>query len=323
MRNAVETRSKRGRIAQAYFYVNVKAVLTGCLRSPYPLILIPAGSVLSAQGPLLGAALALWGGCRIRINVYIDGFNLYYGALKGTSHKWLNVVELSRQLVPSSDVIQQVKYFTARVSGAADPESPRRQQKYLKALGTLPEVGIYYGRFLSKTIWRPLVNLPVAGATVNCIPPATLAAGQHGVVGGTLANPATLVVDSYPQKGAHRTRKKPKRPLPDALIVECHSMEEKGSDVNLAAHMLNDAWKGEFEAALVISNDTDLCTPIKMVSQDIGLPVYVACPDRNFPLSAELAAVATHVRHIRSGMLANAQLPDPLPNGGGSKPVAW
>lgn len=278
--------------------------------------------MLLAQGPLFGAALALWGS-HIRIHVYIDGFNLYYGSLKGTPHKWLNVVELAKQLVPATDTIETVKYFTARVSGAADPGSPGRQQKYIRALGTLPEVGVFYGRFLSKTIWRPLVNLPVAGATISCVPPAVMATGAHGVTGGTLANPATLVVDAYPQRGAHRKRKKPARPLADALIVECHSMEEKGSDVNLAAHLLNDAWKKEFDAALVISNDTDLCTPIKMVSQDIGLPVYVACPDRNFPLSPELAAVATHVRHIRPGMLANAQFPDPLPGAGGTKPSVW
>ena len=42
-------------------------------------------------------------------------------------------------------------------------------------------------------------------------------------------------------------------------------MEEKGSDVNLSAHLLNDVWKGLFDAAAVISNDTDLVTPIRMV----------------------------------------------------------
>ena len=34
-------------------------------------------------------------------------------------------------------------------------------------------------------------------------------------------------------------------------------MEEKGSDVNLAAYLLNDAWMNLFEAAVVVSNDTD------------------------------------------------------------------
>ena len=34
-------------------------------------------------------------------------------------------------------------------------------------------------------------------------------------------------------------------------------MEEKGSDVNVAAHLLNNAWKGRFDAAAVASSDTD------------------------------------------------------------------
>ena len=36
----------------------------------------------------------------VRITVYVDGFNLYYGAVKGTPFKWLNLVQLARQLVP-------------------------------------------------------------------------------------------------------------------------------------------------------------------------------------------------------------------------------
>jgi hypothetical protein len=100
-------------------------------------------------------------------------------------------------------------------------------------------------------------------------------------------------------------------------------MEEKGSDVNLAAHLLNDAWKGVFEAALVISNDTDLCEPIRMVAAERNLPVYVACPDRTYPLHAELAAVATYQRHVRPGMLAAAQFPNPIPLNGLTKPASW
>ena len=55
-------------------------------------------------------------------------------------------------------------------------------------------------------------------------------------------------------------------------------MEEKGSDVNLAVHLVNDAWKKSFDAAVVISNDTDLVTPIRMVSAEQGKPVFVVCP---------------------------------------------
>lgn len=262
------------------------------------------------------------GGIGIRTHVYIDGFNLYYGALKGRAHKWLNVVELAKQLVPSTCSIDRVKYFTARVSGAADPGAPRRQQQYLTALRTLPEVEIHFGRFLAKTVWRPVVNFPVGGATIHSAAPANLENGTHQVTGGTLANNARLVVDGYPPRGGKRRWNKPGRPLSDALVVECHTMEEKGSDVNLAAHLLNDAWKGVFDAAVVISNDTDLCAPIEMVAAERGLPVYVACPSPA-GMSKELAAVATHKRHIRPGMLAAAQFDDPILPSGLAKPAGW
>jgi len=39
--------------------------------------------------------------------------------------------------------------------------------------------------------------------------------------------------------------------------------EEKGSDVNLATHLLHDAHRGWFEAAVIVSNDSDLLEPIK------------------------------------------------------------
>ena len=51
--------------------------------------------------------------------------------------------------------------------------------------------------------------------------------------------------------------RRPRTPVPNAVIAEFHSMEEKGSDVNLAAYLLNDAWMNLFEAAVVVSNDTD------------------------------------------------------------------
>ena len=57
-------------------------------------------------------------------------------------------------------------------------------------------------------------------------------------------------------------------------------MEEKGSDVNLAVHLSDDAWKELFDAALVIPNDTDLVTPIQMVTTERKKPVFVVCPRR-------------------------------------------
>ena len=102
----------------------------------------------------------------MRTRVCVDGFNLYYGALKGTPFRWLDPVRLSALLLPRECAIDRLRYFTARVSGKVDPRAPARQRIYLNALATLPEVEIHYGRFLAKTAWRPLANLPVAGRRI-------------------------------------------------------------------------------------------------------------------------------------------------------------
>ena len=95
-------------------------------------------------------------------NLYIDGFNLYYRALKDTPFKWLDLNKLAEVLFPS-DSILRVCYFTARItSRPTDPSQAQRQQTCLRALDTLANVDIYYGNFRPRSITRPLVN-PVPG----------------------------------------------------------------------------------------------------------------------------------------------------------------
>jgi uncharacterized LabA/DUF88 family protein len=254
----------------------------------------------------------------MRTYVYVDGFNVYYGAVKGTPYRWLNIKQLVEQLIPPTYKIQKIKYFTARVSGSADPDAPRRQRIYFNALQTIPEIEIHFGSFLSKTIWRPIVNLPVGNETIRSPTPVVLPPGQHQVTG---ARVQTLVVGNYPPRGQPRTRNTT-RPLPDALIAEVHTMEEKGSDVNLAAHLINDAWKDLFDAAVVMSNDTDLVTSIAMVTQERKKPVFVVCPGR-WAAAPKLVNIATYTRHIRSAMLAKAQFPSPIPTTTIRKPPTW
>ena len=79
--------------------------------------------------------------------VYIDGFNLYYGALKGTPHKWLNLKRYFRLLLSGHD-IQKIRYFTARIVGSHGID----QDAYLSALATLPLVEIIFGQFKTKRI---------------------------------------------------------------------------------------------------------------------------------------------------------------------------
>ena len=74
-----------------------------------------------------------------RAFVYIDGFNLYYGALKGTHEKWLDLQAWCALLLPQHDV-RGIVYCTARVTSRPDdPDSHVRQDAYLRALGTLSD----------------------------------------------------------------------------------------------------------------------------------------------------------------------------------------
>ena len=249
-----------------------------------------------------------------------DGLNLYYGALKNTPFKWLDLVDLAGRVLPQWAVADRVLYFTARVSGKADPGAPGREHVYIRALRTLPEVEVHFGSFLAKTVWRPLNNLPVADRLIQTPTPVTLPAGNHTILGPPNQ---TLPVDVYPSHAAaKKRRRKSSAPVTDALVAEFHTMEEKGSDVNLAAHLLNDAWNGLFDAAAVISNDTDLVTPIRMVTAEQGKSVIVVRPGR-WQAAPKLRAVESGVRHIHRAMLKGAQFPDPIPGTTISKPTGW
>ena len=94
--------------------------------------------------------------------VYIDGFNLYYRALKDTPFRWLDLRKLAEVLFPQDD-IQEVYYFTARLDARpGNPNQPRRQLIYLRALATLPGFNVHFGTFRSGIRHRPLAE-PMQG----------------------------------------------------------------------------------------------------------------------------------------------------------------
>ena len=93
--------------------------------------------------------------------VYIDGFNLYYRALKGKlGVRWLDIAALARAVMPPSCDIVSVNYYTAYVSGRVDSTAPARQGLYLRALRTLPDVTIIASRFIVSKKWAGLVQPP-------------------------------------------------------------------------------------------------------------------------------------------------------------------
>ena len=85
-----------------------------------------------------------------QVNIYVDGFNLYYGCCKATPYKWLDLATLAAQLLPGQ-AIQDIRYFTADVNlDPSDPGQIVRQETYIRALRTIPNLTIKKGFFLTK-----------------------------------------------------------------------------------------------------------------------------------------------------------------------------
>ena len=89
-------------------------------------------------------------------NIYIDGFNLYYGSLRNyPQFKWLDLSKLCHALLPGSQ-INRIRYFTAPVTAFPyDPQAPDRQAIYLRALRTIPNLTVHLGRFSIRPVRMP------------------------------------------------------------------------------------------------------------------------------------------------------------------------
>jgi len=105
----------------------------------------------------------------LRTIVYVDGYNLYYGLLRKSRLKWLDLVSLFKDHVldQNADLVE-VRYYTAPVLGrmSDDGESPQRQRRYLQALRkTNPlQLTIVEGRIMASTPFQRLVS-PIPEAT--------------------------------------------------------------------------------------------------------------------------------------------------------------
>lgn len=99
----------------------------------------------------------------MRTVVYIDGYNLYYGLLRGTKLKWLDLVALfGDHVLDSTTDLVEVRYYTAPVLARMcdDPESPQRQRLYLQALRKMhpKRLQITEGKIAATTPYQRLVN---------------------------------------------------------------------------------------------------------------------------------------------------------------------
>ncbi len=207
----------------------------------------------------------------MRVSVYIDGFNLYYGSLKDKPGRWLNLYEFSKKLLPKEEYEPIVKYFSAPLTGRKgkpnDAYKRLRQQTYLRALATLPSVSVKLGFFLMHKVFMRMV--------------------------GTQE------------------------------IVKVWKSEEKGTDVNIASAIIDDGHKDLYDVAIVISNDSDLVEPIRIVKEDLRKKVIIMNPFKKNAF--ELEKIASEHRSIRTWMIEQSQLADTIEDENGliTKPPEW
>ena len=92
--------------------------------------------------------------------VYIDGYNLYYGLLKGLpGSKWLDLRKLVASMFKEAHEICSIKFFTARIrTYPHDAPAEERQKIYLQALTALGGIEIIEGFYSKKKAWLPHVN---------------------------------------------------------------------------------------------------------------------------------------------------------------------
>jgi len=200
--------------------------------------------------------------------VYIDSFNLYYGALNKRNKiglKWLDINAWLTKILPRND-IAKIKFFTARVSGKYDPTKPQRQDLFFRALKTIPNFEIIYGTFL------------------------------------------------FRDSKIHITH--------DVKII-AKVPEEKGTDVNLAVHLLNDAHKKQFDIAVIVSNDSDLAGAVKIVTQELRMPVGIINPFDKF--NKTIIQYASFKQLAREKAILSSQFPASLTDSIGTftKPPSW
>ena len=94
-----------------------------------------------------------------RVIAYIDGYNLYYGLLKGTPYKWLDLVAFVRSFLREDQELVSVKYFTAQIKTYPfDAPAVDRQKIYLQAISTLPLVTTVHGFYSKNKTLAPGVN---------------------------------------------------------------------------------------------------------------------------------------------------------------------
>lgn len=248
----------------------------------------------------------------LRVGVYVDGYNLYYGARdccgrSTAGWRWLDVRALAENVIATQGqwknaVVEKVVYCTARVDAATNPSAQADQDVYLKALLAAKAVDhIEYGNYVTRT------------------KTGLLAVDDKDARGRYRAR---VITSAWPLM----VRDSSGAPVPDAqFMVKYMHFEEKGSDVNVASHLLLDVLTQTVDAAVVISNDSDLALPLREARKRV--PIGTANPRGKSATAGKLQGnkgdgVGDHWWwKIGETTYRAHQLPEPA--GKYTKPVGW
>ena len=219
----------------------------------------------------------MWAMIIMKTFVYIDGYNLYYGLLRRSPFKWIDVVDLVTNIImiqdPSSEV-HHVRYFTAPVLGRFATNGTgavNSQRQYHRALRE------------------------INGQRIEIIE------GYH-----TVEKSRAIKLN---------------QPIDKSDLVEIWRFEEKQTDVNIALTMYRDATLNETFQQVLVSSDSDLELPLKLISGDfdntLGLiiPRPQPSPDkRSRPVNKSLSNHTSWTRrYITTHECANSVMPDVIP----------
>lgn len=248
----------------------------------------------------------------MRVGVYVDAYNLYYGGRHccGRSTpgwRWLDVRALVESVISAqgqwqNTQIVNVVYCTARVDAKTNPSAQVDQDVYLKALLASSSVDhIEYGNYVARTK-TGLLAVEERDKKSKKTKPKIFTSNWPVMVRDSAG---ASVVDAR-------------------FMVKYLHLEEKGSDVNVASHLLLDVLSTRVDAAVVISNDSDLAFPIRAVRDRV--PVGLINPRDGYTagdlMGKKTDGVGNHWWWKLQGptFLSN-QLPDPA--GKFTKPVGW
>lgn len=230
----------------------------------------------------------------LKTSIYIDGYNLYYGRLRGTQYKWLDVValfsQITRSIEPHSQIIS-VKFFTAPALpkfSRHGKESMRAQNDYHRALEAK-----YPDKF-EKVL------------------------GSHVYEKDGTKMPVYVEGNLFDKDNT----------------VRVWRLVEKKTDVNLALSMYRDASKRVLDQVVLISNDTDTEPAISALMEDFpALKIGMIIPrgpqisgKKGRPASSSLINLAHWSRsYINDEELISAQLPERVPTKKkpAKKPIHW